>query len=451
MFLKTGKINVCPSCFDQEYSNRLEREYPRRVSEDHEGPHTSEMKRIQLRKSIVTTEKDGKWSRKFVRCVKCGGNDVKHVARGLCLSCYEKETEKRNRGKQRLMKGWASNRLGREYLYQEYVNKKRSLIDIAKDSDCTRQYVYKRLREFKIPLRTRKEARELVLARQKIAFKVFAEDGNERLIIPGSIKINEDFFRHWSNEMAYVLGVIYTDGHINPGRKLDHFQKTTTMSPRLVITQKEPELLSKVSKLMDCNMKLRYRKQLGIAGAIYVFDVCSEKIYDDLVSFGLSPQKSKTMEFPNIPQEFVRHFIRGCWDGDGSVFVDRGSIKASYISGSIKFIERLVDELYKIGISRTNVPYKFENGIRVRDPVAKEMLSKYPDGRLPLRIFKHPKANAFYIRIVTKETIEKLFHYFYDRVDESMYLCRKYNVFIKGLKLEEREESEQLRLDLDFS
>jgi len=43
----------------------------------------------------------------------------------------------------------------------------------------------------------------------------------------------------------------------------------------------------------------------------------------------------------------------------------------------------------------------------------------------------------------------KLFHYFYDGVDESVYLSRKYNVFVKGLKLEEKEKNEQLTLDLD--
>ncbi len=211
-----------------------------------------------------------KWSLKYDCCVNCGGNDVKHVARGLCLNCYQSETEKRNRGVQRSGKGLASYKLNRKYLYEEYVNKGRSLGDIAKECNCARQFFYKKMQNFNISLRTLKEARKLVLDRRKIAFKVVGEDGNERLVIPGSIKINEDFFRHGSNEMAYVLGVIYTDGHINPGRKLDPSQKTTTMSPRLVIAQKQPELLSKVSKLMNCNMKLRYKKKRGVAEP-YIF------------------------------------------------------------------------------------------------------------------------------------------------------------------------------------
>ena len=58
--------------------------------------------------------------------------------------------------------------------------------------------------------------------------------------------------------------------------------------------------------------------------------------------------------------------------------------------------------------------------------------------------------NAYYIKIQTRENVEKLFHFVYDGIDESMYLSRKYEVFVKGLKLVKREKTEQLTLDLDF-
>jgi len=148
--------------------------------------------------------------------VKCGRNDAKHVARGLCLNCYQQETEKRGRGNQRIAKGLALRRLNYEYLYQEYVNKKRSLSDIAKDCDCSRQYVYKRMVEFNIPLRTQKDARELAYDRQKLSYTKKDETGRERLVSPSSIQINDNFFSSWSNEMAYVLGVIFTDGKHKP-------------------------------------------------------------------------------------------------------------------------------------------------------------------------------------------------------------------------------------------
>ena len=79
-----------------------------------------------------------------------------------------------------------------------------------------------------------------------------------------------------------------------------------------------------------------------------------------------------------------------------------------------------------------------------------EMWLEFPEGRFPLKIHKDKRANAFYIKIQTRENMRKLFHYFYDDVDESMYLTRKYNVFVKGLNLEKKEKTEQLTLDLGF-
>lgn len=442
MFLKTSDINVCPVCAPQKYSPEFATQ-----SENHPMPLTKNEESI---KKNTNRQKDRKWSKKFDRCVKCGRNDVSHSGRGLCLYCYQQETEKKHRGKQREKKGLAIEKLNSEYLFEEYINKKRSLGDIAKENSCSRQYVYKRMKELNIPFRSLTEARKLAYDRNKVSYTITDEDGKERLVIPGSIQINDNFFSSWSNEMAYVLGIIVTDGSINPGRKRDPSQKTTTTSPRLSISQKEPELLNKVSKLMNCDMKLRHKKQRGIAGEIYLFDICSEKIYDDLINFGLSPNKSKTIDFPNMPKEFVRHFIRGCWDGDGSVFSVQSHLEASYTSGSIKFIERLVQELNKVGISRSKLSHRIEkDGRRVPLPITEEMLSDYPDGKFPLVIYKYKRADAYYVKVRGKENVKRLFHYFYDGVDESMYLSRKYEGFVKGLKLEGKGEKEQLTLDLD--
>jgi len=35
------------------------------------------------------------------------------------------------------------------------------------------------------------------------------------------------------------------------------------------------------------------------------------------------------MAFPKIPDEYIRHFVRGCWDGDGTVYIEKrnGNLK----------------------------------------------------------------------------------------------------------------------------
>jgi hypothetical protein len=148
------------------------------------------------------------------------------------------------------------------------------------------------------------------------------------------------------------------------------------------------------------------------------------------------------MDFPQMPPEYGRHFIRGCWDGDGSVFLSGGKLNANYTTGSINFIERLVQELYKVGIYKRKPPQDKAE--------ANKLWLDYPDGKFPLRIHRKEGANAYYIKLDSANNLERLFHYFYDDVDESMYLTRKHEVFVKGLNINAKVEDEQLTLDLPF-
>jgi predicted DNA-binding protein YlxM (UPF0122 family) len=383
-----------------------------------------------------------KWSLKSDHCINCGRNDLKHVARGLCLSCYRKETEERNRGKQRKTKGLAAEKLTQEYLLEEYLEKKRSLGDIAKENECSRQFVYKKLLEHNITRRNLKEARKLAYDQRKISYTIIDEAGEERIITHKGFEIDENFFKVWSKEMAYVLGVLYTDGNLYH----DQIRKTY----RVTISQKEPELLNKLIKLMKLDYIPRYRKQRGIAGAIYMIDLQQKEMYDDLMKLGLHPNKSLSILFPEVPDEFVRHFLRGCWDGDGSIFFDKSNLIASYVTGSKKFIERLVEELYKVGIRKTSPPYKVKKGYK-RDFISTKdkIWEKYPNGGFPLTV--HLKnVNSYYIKIQTNDNIKRLFGYFYDGVDEAMFLKRKYDVFVKGLSIKREDQKDQMSLDLPF-
>ena len=71
---------------------------------------------------------------------------------------------------------------------------------------------------------------------------------------------------------------------------------------------------------------------------------------DDLLELGLHPNKSLTIQFPTVPDHLVRHFIRGCWDGDGSVYWADRHIAASFVSGSHDFIVELERKLHVAGL-----------------------------------------------------------------------------------------------------
>ena len=215
--------------------------------------------------------------------------------------------------------------------------------------------------------------------------------------------------------MAYVLGVLYTDGTINPGRIREPWRaKSASTVPLISFAQKEPELLEKIRNLMDCDAKLYFSKERIYgkikAGALYQFNISNEKLYDDIVNLGLTPNKSLTMQFPNMPNEFVRHFIRGCWDGDGSVYIDKssGKIGASFVSGSLEFVETMVMNLVNAGLP----------------------------GRTIHR-HKHTKTSCYFR--FTGSQVPMLYHYYlYDNVPETQYLERKFNLFRLSLKMNEK-------------
>lgn len=203
--------------------------------------------------------------------------------------------------------------------------------------------------------------------------------------------------------MAYVLGIIFTDGCLT----LDKNTRSTTVNKRLSIAQKEPEILMKVLDLMKCNAKLYFKKRLKygsiVSGEIYRFDVSNERVYDDLVNLGLHPRKSLDIEFPKIPPEYLRHFIRGCWDGDGSVYYEKRKghyLMASFVSGSLKFIEGVLVELERAGLPRRTIHTR--------------------EGKVP----------SYYFRYTGPQCV-MLYHYLYDNVPPTQYLERKYNLFSK--------------------
>ncbi len=68
------------------------------------------------------------WSQKHKKCVSCDTTAKKHVARGLCLSCYNKFLQRRHRGK-RTARGLVVKKL-KKNLYNEYVDCQSKLIHL---------------------------------------------------------------------------------------------------------------------------------------------------------------------------------------------------------------------------------------------------------------------------------------------------------------------------------
>ena len=342
------------------------------------------------------------WSKKYDRCLRCGTQTYKHKGRGLCVHCYQSEIE--NSHKSHITGGLKERKIfaqiSKNELELQYKALEMSLSDLARKYNCTRQYIHKLMKKYEISRRDKATAREFAQTKGKVVFNREDELGNMTKVTLQKNITNKDFFKSWSPAMAYVLGVLYTEGNLHPGILRDPTAKGTSAASRFTVSQKEPELLQKILVLMGSNAKLLFRKKKGISGAVYYFHINDNEIYEDLLRLGLSPNKSLSLVFPNMEPLYVKHFIRGCWDGDGSVYWENNDPvkpRASFISGSKIFAEGILKLLVGLGLSDR-------------------------------RMYTTKSGRAFYFRFLGQDCA-KLYHIFYDGVPESMHLTRKYERF----------------------
>ncbi|MCX6755513.1 MAG: hypothetical protein NT068_03190 [Candidatus Nomurabacteria bacterium] len=151
-------------------------------------------------------------------------------------------------------------------------------------------------------------------------------------------KVNKDFFKKWSPEMAYVLGFLFADGNIV-------HTKRNTWFWSLQITDKD--ILIKIKKEINSSHKVSFKKKVLNNKQLYRLQIGSKEMCEDLIKLGLTPQKSKTMIFPQVPEKYFSDFLRGYFDGDGGVWFglkNKKNINQSYVinvcftSGSKDFL-----------------------------------------------------------------------------------------------------------------
>jgi hypothetical protein len=227
-----------------------------------------------------------------------------------------------------------------------------------------------------------------------------------------SARLNQEFFKHWTPQMAWVLGLLFTDGYFH--------EPSNTM--RLALHPQDIDTLEKVRALVGPYLAIHTRPQsYDKTKNISSLAFGNANMAEDFRSLGLQQKKSKTMLFPTPPADCVRHFIRGCWDGDGSMS-GRG---AHYTCGSKPFIDKIAIELFKAGIARDKIRMsEGERTIPLRE--------RYGSGPYPYRVHERSRQKGSYdIHIFGMKNLPRLHDYFYLDVDPSLYMARKRYALLK--------------------
>ncbi len=144
--------------------------------------------------------------------------------------------------------------------------------------------------------------------------------------------VNEDYFKTWSNNMAYILGFFAADGMVARDAQLISF------------SQKEKYILEDIKKEMGSNHPIIKSEKSGI----YILNLGSKILKNVLMKLhGILPNKAGSIKFPSVPKQYMSHFIRGYFDGDGYVKYEKYFM--SIVGGSKSFMESLRDEIENNG------------------------------------------------------------------------------------------------------
>lgn len=110
----------------------------------------------------------------------------------------------------------------------------------------------------------------------------------------------------WNHKTAYLCGLISADGClINNGRHIN-------------LTSKDWELITITQDILEFSVKVG-TKISPHGSSAYHLQFSNVSFYDFLLNAGLTPNKSKTISSINIPDEYYADFLRGYFDGDGSI------------------------------------------------------------------------------------------------------------------------------------
>jgi hypothetical protein len=164
---------------------------------------------------------------------------------------------------------------------------------------------------------------------------------SERITRPYKNFFNINFFSEYNEKSCYWAGFIMADGNIHSKRKVLCISLASVDKAHLEKFKSDINFTGPISDYTGHDIRtekdFNYSK-ITIGGKWFANDL--EK------NFNVTAKKTFTTTLPNIPSEFIPAFIRGYFDGDGSI-ENNGN---SHIVGTYELLSSIQDFFYKNGI-----------------------------------------------------------------------------------------------------
>lgn len=136
-----------------------------------------------------------------------------------------------------------------------------------------------------------------------------------------------DFFENIdTEEKAYWLGFMFADGYI-----VNHENRYGEDSFGLTLAEDSLDSIEKFKKSLHATNPILYDNSKSIGQPLAKIVLTSQKTVNDLIDKGCVKQKSLILQPPKkVPEKLLSHFIRGFFDGDGSLMKYNSNNYPSY-------------------------------------------------------------------------------------------------------------------------
>lgn len=216
------------------------------------------------------------------------------------------------------------------------------------------------------------------------------------------VTLNHSYFKDIDcKEKAYWLGLLFADGCIRHEQK-----KGNSWCIQLSLMKEDKYLVEKFAKAVGTDREVKeyinptgFQRKDGKPHIECRLTLHSSDMAKDLGKYGVVPRKSlKVKELPKIDEQYMSHFIRGFFDGNGTI--------------THSFIHK--KEKPRIGFYSTNA---FCNELNF-------YLHKYINTSLN-KVYDQKNENVSFILYTKRDDILKIYNFLYQ--DSELYLERKKN------------------------
>lgn len=213
----------------------------------------------------------------------------------------------------------------------EQYNNGISLAQLAKNYGTSPYLIRKQLTDNNISIRSQKEQNKYSPQNQR------------------KYQINDNYFKKETENMAYLLGFLAADGSV--------IERTNIL--RIALAEVDKEFLEMIMKELGSNYPIRkYTSKQGFTS--YSSNPKSSIILEDLKKYNIIKNKTYNFKFPIIlDKKYWKDFIRGYFDGDGTVCTaGKNAIRFSICAHEKDVLEHIIDFFNEQGINKINIQMK---------------------------------------------------------------------------------------------